>query len=150
MQITLYNNHSDMRVMNKSLTQVAVLNAVNITDPNSVEDPVFLLDLSDSYIDANYIYCQKYKRYYIITGHEVVNGNQMRLSCHVDWRMSFKNRILNSYIIADRSTSNVDAYVPDNMVTVRDSITTITRVLENNVLTGPSGSNQFVLTIGGK
>ena len=150
MELKLYNNTSDMRCLNKSITLLATMNAVQLTDPVNVENPVFLVDLSDSYIGANYAYCADFGRYYIITGHEVVNGNQMRLSCHVDVRMSFKNQILASSIVADRSTSHADAYVPDSMVTVRDSITTITRVVENNVLVGPSGNNQFVLTIGGK
>lgn len=150
MQITLYNNASDMRVVNKALTLVATLNSVQLTDSVNVEDPIFLVDLSGSYISANYVYCETLKRYYVITGCEIVNGNQMRISCHVDVRMSFKNNLLASSIVADRSTSNADAYVPDPMVTVRDSITTITRVVENNVFVGPSGSNQYVLTIGGK
>lgn len=150
MEITLYNNHSDMRCLNKSITLVSTRNATQITEPTNVEDPVFLLDMDSSLIGANYAYAGDLGRYYIITGHEIVNGNQLRLSCHVDVRMSFKNQILASSIVADRSTSHVDAYVPDPMVTVRDSITTITRVVENNVLVGPSGNNQFVLTIGGK
>ena len=150
MHITIYNNASDPRVMYKDLTTVGTLSSVELTDQTSVENPSFILDRNDLYIGANYVYCQEFGRYYFINGIEIINGNQMVISCHVDVRSSFKNNILNSYIVADRSSSNADAYVPDSMVTVRDSIKTYIRKMPSTPFVGPSGSNNYVLTIGGR
>ena len=150
MNVKLYINSSDPKVSQKSLTLKATLNNVQLTEQTSVENPSFLLDYNVNYLSCNYVYCTEFNRYYFVTGREIRNGNQIIINCHVDWRKSFRSQILNSNIIADRSFSNVDAYVPDNMATVRDSIKTITRTIPNTVFVGPSGSNQYVLTIGGR
>lgn len=150
MEITIYNTSSDPRVSQKALNTIATLSAVELTEQTTVENPSFKFDRNDDYIVANYLYCPKFKRYYFITGKEIVNGNQMILNCHVDVRMSFRSQILASSIIADRSSSAGDPYVPDNMVTIRDSIRTVIRRVSTTPFVGPGGSNNYVLTIGGK
>lgn len=150
MNLKIYNNSSDPRATQKSLSLVADLSAVQLTDQTSIENPSFLLDYNSAYINANYAYCPEMKRYYFITGREIRNGNQMILNCHVDVRMSFRSQILASSIIADRSSSAGDPYVPDPMVTVKDSVQTIIRKVSTTPFTGPGGSNNLVLTIGGK
>ena len=150
MVIKIFNNHTDIRYSQKNITLLATLSAVQVTDPVSVEEPIFLLDYDASYINANYVYVPEFKRNYVITNKEIVNGNQWRISCHGDVRVNFRNNLLNSEIIADRSSSNSDPYVPDPMVTIRDSITTYIRKVPNTCFAGPSGSNNFVLTLGGK
>ena len=150
MNVKLYINSSDPKVSQKSLTLKETLTNVQLTEQTSVENPSFLLDYKTNYLSCNYLYCEEFGRYYFITGREIRNGNQIIINCHVDVRVSFRSQILQSDIIADRSASNGDAYVPDNMVTIRDSITTYIRKVSTTPFVGPSGSNNYVLTIGGK
>lgn len=150
MNVKLYINSSDPRASQKNLTLKATLNNVQLTEQTSMENPSFLLDYNVTYLSCNYVYCAEFGRYYFITGREIRNGNQIILNCHVDVRVSFRSQIMQSDIIADRSSSNGDAYVPDNMVTIRDSITTYIRKVSTTPFEGAGGSNNYVLTIGGK
>lgn len=150
MNLRLYINSSDPRASQKSLSLKDTLNNVQLTEQTSVENPSFLLNYNVNYLSCNYVYCADFGRYYFITGREIRNGNQIILNCHVDVRVSFRSQIMQSDIIADRSSSNGDAYVPDNMVTIRDSVTTYIRKVSNSVFQGPSGTKNLVLTIGGK
>lgn len=149
MQIKLYVNSSDERYSQKNIVLKHTATA-QLTDVVTVESPSFLLDYNSNYLTCNYVHVPEFNRYYFINGREIRNGNQIVLHCTVDWRVSFRGNILQSDIIADRSASAGDAYVPDPMVTVRDSVTTIVRKVSSSPFVGPGGSNNYVLTIGGK
>lgn len=149
MQIKLYVNSTDERYSQKNIVLKHTATA-QLTDSVSVESPYLLLDYRSEYMGCNYVHVPEFNRYYFITEREIRNGNQMVIHCVVDWRVSFRGNILQSDIIADRSASAGDAYVPDPMVTVRDSVTTIVRKVSSSPFVGPGGSNNYVLTIGGK
>lgn len=148
MNINLFINSNDVRVLNKGLTAVGTDIPCELTDVCSVSDPVLLLNYSDSYIGANYLYISKWGRYYYINEKEIVNGNQIRLSAHIDVLMSFKNAILSSDVIAERSASRPDPYVVDNMVGDKGTI----QVYERRSGTTPFGytGNNYVLMVGGR
>ena len=55
MTITFYNNSSDIRVLNKSISQVGSPLTVQLTEEATVEDPSFKLTLDNSIINCNYL-----------------------------------------------------------------------------------------------
>ena len=149
MNVTLYSNKSDIRVLNKNLSLLGTVTA-QFNQEVSIEDPILILDAKDNYINANYVYIEKFARYYIVTDKRVLDGGRIEITCHVDVLMSFKNAIYNAQIIAERSGSNPDVFVTDDVVTVRDSITTYVRNVKVNAFPGLTAGNNYVLTIGGK
>lgn len=144
-----YNNKSDPRVVNKSISLIYSADC-QIIEPCSLINPTIKVGKRDDLNDANYFYLAKWGRYYYVTD-RTYDGAFIYLSGHSDWRMSFKNNLLNAQIIAERSSSNADPYVPDPAVTVRDSITTINRKVSTSPFIKPSAHGRcYVLTIGGK
>lgn len=122
MTITFYNNSSDIRVLNKSITQVGSPLTVQLTEEATVEDPSFKLTLDNSIINCNYLYVTEWDSYYYIRNREILNGHELILNCHIDVLMSFKDAILNSEIIAERSASNNNGFIVDNLVGDRGTI----------------------------
>ena len=146
LHLTIYNNQGDPRQLTKDLTQIAALQNVQITEECSVVDPVFLLERSDSYITANYCYCEEFKRYYYINNIDILNGNIFRLSCHCDVLMSHQNAILSSSVIASRSASHPNGLIPDPVC--GDAGTYKTTFRKSGIK--PFGGSSYLLTIAGK
>ena len=148
MTITFYNNSSDIRVLNKSISQVGEPLSVQLTEEATVEDPSFKLAMNNSIINCNYLYVTEWDSYYYIRNREILNGNELVLNCHIDVLMSFKDAILNSEIIAERSASNNNAYIVDNLVGDRGTIKQYFR----KVPTTPFSTETlcYVLSVAGK
>lgn len=148
MTITFYNNSSDIRVLNKSISQVGEALSVQLTEEATVEDPSFKLTMNNSIINCNYLYVSEWDSYYFIRNREILNGNELVLNCHIDVLMSFKDAILNSEIIAERSASNNNAYIVDNLVGDRGTIKQYFR----KVSTTPFSTETlcYVLSVAGK
>ena len=148
MTITFYNNSSDIRVLNKSISQVGEPLSVQLTEEATVEDPSFKLAMNNSIINCNYLYVTEWNAYYYIRNREILNGNELILNCHIDVLMSFKDAILNSEIIAERSASNNNAYIVDNLVGDRGTIKQYFR----KVPTTPFSTETlcYVLSVAGK
>lgn len=148
MTITFYNNSSDIRVLNKSISQVGEPLTVQLTEEAAVEDPSFKLAMNNSIINCNYLYVTEWDSYYFIRNREILNGNELILNCHIDVLMSFKDAILNSEIIAERSASNNNAYIVDNLVGDRGTIKQYFR----RVSTTPFSTETlcYVLSVAGK
>lgn len=147
MRVILYVNSGDVRQLNKNLSQIADLSDVEVTEPTDILEPALTFGYDPSYLNVNYVYIPLYKRYYF-TGEPVIHGNFITINCNVDVAMSHKNALLNSYIIAERSASRPDAYIPDNCVSDKGTISYSFRK-SGVVPFGTSGDN-YVLTIAGK
>lgn len=127
MTIQLYNNLSDPRALRKSITAVGSSFTCDITENCSVENPSFIFELDNNKLGANYLYVSEWNKYYYITSHDILNKHEVVLNCHIDVLMSFKNAILNSDIICERSSSNVNKYIPDTACADRGTIQQIFR-----------------------
>lgn len=149
MNITLYNNASDKRTLNKYLTSIQVLNAVQATDEIDMINPSFIFDYNISYLNANYIYVAEWSRYYFITNRTCQMGDHIKIDCAIDVLMSFKSSILNANVIADRSSSHFDPYMVDNTIADSGKIKTILRKGTIVFNTG-SASNNYIIYLGGK
>lgn len=149
--VKFYNNIADKRQLSKVITQIGSDLTCQITDNCTVTDPVLLVDLNELYIGANYCYIAKFNRYYFINNIDVINGNQMSISCHVDVLMSHASAIRNASVVANRSSSNYDKYQQDSAIPFTERNIQYIRKLSGNPFPGvESGALNYVLILGGK
>lgn len=147
--ITLYNSPGERNLLNRSMSSVATLNNVEITEPTNIETPEILIDMNSNYLGVDYVYIQEFSRYYFRNDIRIENGNQFRLFLESDPLMSFRNSILNSQCVARRSTSRINPEIEDTLVSFKD----VPSYEYREAATGftPDGTGEcYVLTLGGK
>ena len=111
MEIQLFNNKSENRVMGKTIT---LLNSVDcvIKDMNEVLYPEITLAYSEDITRVNYVYIPKFNRYYFCEV-VVLTGNRYQLNCRVDVLESFKEDIKGlSVILSDTESYAANNYLP--------------------------------------
>ena len=149
MTITLYSSPGDRNLLNRGMTTIATLTAVQTTDIVDAEAPDLLINYNPSYLAADYFYIPIFGRYYFKSGATVVNGNQIRLILESDPLMSFKSGILNSQCIAKRSTSHINPELEDTLVAFKSVPKRVYRKMSTGF--NPTGTGGcYVLTLGGK
>lgn len=146
-EIILYNNTSDNDEVHKHITQISSANC-DIFGECSIESPQLLLSMNDNIINANYLYIPKFNRYYYITNKTIYDGSKVIINARVDVLMSFWNDMKNSDVIATRSSSKYDVYIPDNMIQFSSKLRFEYRKLPFNFSPTESGKH-YVLTLGG-
>ena len=149
MQIQFYNNNSDNRVVHKRITPTVSGISIDATGEIDVFNPTFILDRNDAILLSNYMHVPKFNRYYYITEASVLNGNQIQVFGHCDVLMSFWDAFKGSPCTANRSSSNFDDYLEDDMITIHPTYRTETRRLSGEFTPTAEGSNHYVLTVGG-
>ena len=152
MTIDLYVTSSDPRVMSKSLTLKQEAASCVWTEPSSVTDPVLLIKESDAALSSNYVYIPKLSRYYYIKNIEVLNGAQLRLSCHVDVLMSFKTEILANTVTVKRNSNYFDLYLDDPYFHSQNKNQIQTKIIPGTSLglsKASTGTYCYVLTVAG-
>ena len=148
MNVKFYNNASDPLVLNKYITNELPL-TVQVTDMVDRENPTFKLDLDASKLNKNYAYVTEWGKYYFLEEPQIINGNHVEITGHIDDLMSNKAAILNSQIIADRSASAYENYMEDPLVTDSGRIVTKVRKLRT-IFDTTNASNNYVIILGGK
>lgn len=148
MVVKFYKTSSDPLQLNKYLTNELEL-TVQTTDDVDIENPTFLLDLTEPKMNRNYAYVPAWGKYYFLREPQVINGHQIEVSGTVDVLMSNRSAILNAQIIADRSASDYENYMEDNLVSDSGKIITKIRKLPT-VFNTQTATNNYVLILGGK
>lgn len=119
MDITLYTNTADPRVVDKTnyLTQVAALTSAKPFYPLNITTPHFRLAYNQSFKSINYVYVPDLGRYYFINSMVLESGNAMIISCDCDVLMSFKTSVQNLDCICIRNERDFNKYIPDDIPT---------------------------------
>jgi hypothetical protein len=113
MEIILYNNASDRRKLDKSITQLRTINAY-IKQDTDVMRPV--IDITGVNLQgANYCYIKDFGRYYYINQQAVQIGKNTSLTLEIDVLMSWSAEIKSSKVIAIRSSNNGHNMISDNI-----------------------------------
>ena len=112
MQLILYNNISDKRKLNHTITQLSTVE-IKLKNENEIVNPTVILSAAYLPPSANYAYIATLKRYYYIIGQHILPGKQLELNMSVDVLMSFKDIIKNSVVVARRSGTNYNKMLPD-------------------------------------
>ena len=95
MIVKSFNTESSLNTINKVINFVTDID-VKFKDEVNIYNPIIVLKYDDL-IDFNYMYIDKFKRYYFIKDIEVFPNKIYNLTLKCDVLMSFKDDILNSY-----------------------------------------------------
>ena len=114
MNIILYNTKDDNRKLNKTLTEIKTI-TVRLKDDTDIMHPVIELDGANLPPTANYCYIAAFGRYYYINQQDIKIGRDLVLTLSVDVLMSWKSSILNSTVIAERTSNKYNKYIPDKI-----------------------------------
>lgn len=123
MNINLYTNYSDKKVLKKQVSLISSVGNVNLIEPTSLLHPTLELYLDDRSIisKCNYIYIDDFGRYYYIAdnGIEFLLGGMIRLRVDIDPLMSWSNEISRLYCYIQRNEFKYSPYVNDDMLPTR-------------------------------
>ena len=117
MIVKTYNTNDSTNTINKTLNFVADIN-VKFKEEVNIYNPNIMLKYDDL-INFNYMYVDKFKRYYFIEDVEVFPNKIYKLTLKCDVLMSFKDDILNSYGNITSQTNYNDYYNFDYSSEVR-------------------------------
>lgn len=113
MNLTLYYNSSERKVIGKSLRNLGNVTGILKGDA-SITSPVFILASNNNYLSGtNYLYWQETGRYYYIDDIELITGGRMVFYCSVDVLESFKTQIKAQTAIIDKQESLANLYFND-------------------------------------
>lgn len=145
MNIILYRNSSDNRVLRKSLTQVSTPLSCDIYGSESIITPRFILEYVG--VEANYCYVAELNRYYYIRDIVLAPGGQRILMCEVDVLMSNIDEILNlsCLVLRQENESLCNKYLVDNRMIENVNKEEVVESFGEEVITNPSTC--FLLTI---
>ena len=119
MTLNLYRISNDRRDVTKTISAETLLGTMtaHIKGDTDIMDPVFEIAYNATYMNANYIYCSEWHRYYFITEPPTVSQQRLLLKCHEDVLYSFKGQILNLDCVIERqeSTGKSNRYLADGM-----------------------------------
>ena len=113
MTIKLLTYSEPKKSVKKSYITLATLTG-SMRDSLDVVDPVFLVQATTQYDNANAVYCDVLDRYYFITGKEWIRTGLLAIACHVDVLATYKGDILNNAGIISRNANLFNGYLPDN------------------------------------
>ena len=114
MTITLYNNLSNKKTINKTIVKISDVTNVRLKENVTILNPVLQLSLTPDIISCNYVYIPDFSRYYFKGDVEFVTNDVVNVYLSVDPLFSFATNIMNSNVTAIRSTNHYDRYLYDN------------------------------------
>ena len=113
MTITLYSNASPPNYVNKTITQVDVLNGT-LREACSIVDPVITIERANP-TGFNYAYIQEFSRYYFVTGVSSEVNGIIAIAMHVDVLMTYKSQIMSAKGIVRRQENQFNTYLDDGI-----------------------------------
>ena len=144
MQVQIYKTSSERHRLSKSLTN-QINKTCHILDGTSITDPVIVIGYDSSILQHTYAYITDFGRYYFITNIEVLPGQEIRLSLHVDVLMTYKDQIKACNARVTRSQSNYDPMISDNLIINKVN----TNITQRKIGSGFTRANQYYVLIGG-
>ena len=109
MNLTLYYNASERKVIGKSLRTLGTVKGVLKGDA-SITSPTFVVEANSSYFNGvNYLYWEETKRYYYIDDIQALTGGRMLFVCSVDVLETYKSQIKQMPAIIDKQQNNVNS-----------------------------------------
>ena len=113
MNIKLLTYSQAKKSVKKSYATLATLTG-SMRDSLNVVDPVFLVQATTEYDNANAVYCEDLGRYYFITDKDWIRTGLLAITCHVDALVTYRADLLNNSGIISRNSNLFNGYLPDN------------------------------------
>lgn len=111
MQIKLYQCNDDNTMIPKHMTLKHTLTG-SVRGSVDVERPSIIIEMPSN-LDFNYLYAEDFGRYYYIEERNVVRTDLLQLICRCDVLQSFYPEFIHCPIIAERSSSAYNRFLPD-------------------------------------
>lgn len=111
MEIITYSLTEDGHHIPKHYTHVGTLTG-SVRDAVDIENPTIRIDHADT-DTFNYIYVPEFNRYYYVLDKVQIRTGITDLICHVDVLESFYRQFIYSPMIASRSDSTYNKFIPD-------------------------------------
>lgn len=108
MLVKTYNNLSPKNTINKEIEEVGTID-IKFKDRTNISKPI-LVTSGIIEIDFDYIYIDKFKRFYFVGDVEVVPNRIKIINLECDVLMTYKDDILNTKAIVKRQTKFNDYY----------------------------------------
>ena len=137
-----YSNNDSTNTINKTLVFIIDID-VKFKEEVNIYSPSIMLKYDDL-IDFNYLYIDKFKRYYFIEDVEVFPNKIYKLTLKCDVLMSFKDDILNSYGNITSQTNYNDYYNFNYSSEVRKEV----NIYKSNYIMS-NETNTILVTLGG-
>ena len=124
MDIGLYYNHSDHRMINKDIEYYSTVSGT-LEDATSIMYPSVMIDSSDI-LRVNYCYIPEFRRYYSIKEVTSFRTGLWRVSMECDVLMSFRGDIMALQAIIDKQAelSKSDLFIDDGTYIAEKKMTT--------------------------
>ena len=143
MNLTLYYNASERKVIGKSLRTLGTVKGVLKGDA-SITSPAFVVEANSSYFNGvNYLYWQETGRYYYIDDIQALTGGRMLFVCSVDVLQSFATQIKAQTAIIDKQESRGETNLYLNDGSFVDTEQTFNQIL--NFQSGFNETGEFIL-----
>ena len=143
MNLTLYYNSSERKVIGKSLQNLGTVTGI-LKGDTAITSPVFILQSDNDYLSGvNYLYWQETGRYYYIDNIELMTGGRMAFYCSVDVLESFKTQIKAQTAIIDKQESRDETNLYLNDGSFVDTEQTFNEI--KNFQTGFNQNGEFIL-----
>lgn len=118
MTLTLYSTSDDNRVVNKTLTLLGTA-TIRPTEALDLMSPNFIIDMDNTYLGANYCYCDTLGRYYYITNISLETGRRMVLHCSIDVLKTYATDLASVKATVIRSASvGAPTAIPDKKLPI--------------------------------
>lgn len=123
MEVKLYTNFSDNRMIRKNISLLSTAECV-IKGDMSMEHPVIIL--SSSYYDnsCNYAFLSEYGRYYYVNDKRFLTGGRVELHLDVDVLVTYQYQIAKCKGIVKRSSTQGNSYLADEKLKVTSKVRT--------------------------
>lgn len=145
MQLLLYRNTIPLDHIYRSFNDAQTLTGY-LKDSCDILNPDIVTSFDSSLLNKNYCYIADFGRYYFYRQAPTIDGREMILHLHADALYNYRNVILNSQCIAERSSSKYDTMLPDSVVKSTSGYNYYTSVLPFT-FTPENGS--YILTVAG-
>lgn len=149
MNVRLYKNTSDVKVLTKQITFVTSKDCT-LKENVSIENPAIILNVDAATLaECNYMYLDEVKRYYYITDTTLLTGGRWQVTGKVDVLMSFNAQIKNLMCIIDKQANinNASLFIDDGDFVMENRTFNEVLTFPNSLLT----TGEFILiTAGGQ
>ena len=118
MEILFYTMNKDMRYVDKTdaLSSATHINVKLKKKPNNLKNFNLELEMDVDTFTFNYCYIPKFNRWYFVGEPTSIYNDIMQVPLTCDLLYTYKDKILNSTQIVERSSSNGNAYLVDNEI----------------------------------
>ena len=69
-------------------------------------------------MSSNYVYCDEFERFYFVKDKQIVDGNRIKISCHVDVLSTYWNQIKSTSQHVVRNSEQFNLYMNDNVMQI--------------------------------